>query len=119
MFINYCKKLQEIRNETNFPSQLSQNKLNIFKILFYIIASIWNGYPISFIIWKMEYMSFDSIIICFAILDIITKGLCVLIILSYKMILYRQNGLFVKTFKRIIKVQPIEDLPNIQIKLIE
>jgi bacteriorhodopsin len=103
------KKLQE----TNFPSFLEQNKLIVFKALFKIIAVSWNGYPLTFILWKTENITIEAAIVSFACLDFIAKGFYVLTLLAYKLMLFRQNGLIVRAFRRAVKVHPIpENLPS-------
>jgi hypothetical protein len=47
--------------------------------------------------------------VTFACLDFIAKGLYVLTLLCYKLTLYRQNGLLVSAFRRIVKVHPIPE----------
>jgi bacteriorhodopsin len=109
MLASYCRRRHQRFRETNFPSQLTKNNRAVFKWLFSIIATTWNGYPIAFILWKTDTITIEQAIISFACLDFVSKGLCVLLILSYTLMLHQQNGYLVKAFRRIVKVHPIAD----------
>jgi bacteriorhodopsin len=108
VIVGYFRRANQRFRETNFPSQLTQNNLLVFKWMFSIIATTWNGYPITFILWKTDTIAIDQAIISFVCIDFVTKGLCVLVILSYTLMLYKQNGYLVRAFRRVIKVQPVE-----------
>jgi bacteriorhodopsin len=108
--VSYCRRKKQSLQETNFPTQLTQNNLTVFKWIFCIVGTTWNGYPIIFLLWKTQTISVEHTIIGYVCLDLLTKGLCVLILLAYKLMLYRQNGYLVRGFRHIIKVHPILNL---------
>jgi bacteriorhodopsin len=109
LYTLYRRRAREKLQETNFPHVLEQNKLIVFKTLFKIIAVSWNGYPLTFILWKTENISIEAAIVTFACLDFVAKGLYILTLLCYKLTLYRQSGLLVSAFRRIVKVHPIPE----------
>ena len=110
LLVSYIKNIKKCHNETNFPSQLSKNNVIVFRLLFGLIATTWNGYPIGFILWKTNTISMENVMIIFVCLDFISKGASVLTLLAYKHILYNKNGFLVRVFRRVVKVQPIIDV---------
>jgi bacteriorhodopsin len=117
IFIKYITYKKQLKRDTNFPSQLTDNELIIFKILFYMYALIWNGYPITFILYKTRVIPIENAIISFACLDFISKGACILTILAYNLLLHERNGYLVSAFRRIIRIHPVNnDLTSISIE---
>lgn len=92
LFVSYIKYIKRYHNEANVPSQLSKNNVIVFRLLFGLIATVWNGYPVGFILWKTELISMEHTAIIFVCLDFISKGVSVLTLLAYKYILYNRNG---------------------------
>jgi hypothetical protein len=78
LFVTYIKQIKICHNETNFPSQLSKNKINVFRLLFCLIATIWNGYPIALILWKTQAIKMENAMVIFVCLDFISKGLAII-----------------------------------------
>jgi hypothetical protein len=113
MFVNYRRYTLKKHRDTNFPSQLHQNNIIVFRTLFYVIAVTWNGYPVIFFLWKSKIIMIEHAIMSFACMDIVTKGITVLVLLAHTLLLHKKNGFIVNTFKKIIKVHPItETLPT-------
>ncbi len=112
MFVKYRQRAHLRHQETNFPSHITHNNLIVFRTLFGITATTWNGYPITYILWKTGTIGIEDTIIVFVCLDFVTKGLCVLIMLAYTLVLHHQNGYLTTAFKKVLKIHPLLPPPD-------